>query len=679
MLTLLTRLKALRFPERSFPLAVLGLCILAFGLLIPKLGFYWDDWPVIMMAKMKSAQNFWDFYAYDRPFSAWTYILTLPVLGTRPLAWHVFTLLLRWAACVLVWLLVRGIWPGHPKEAAWTALLFAVYPVFTQQAIAVAYSQHWICCVLYLASMVGMVQSQRSPARHRLWTVVALFTAALGMLTMEYFFGLEALRPLVLWYLASEGSDAPRARLKRVFIQWIPYLLLFIGIVVWRLFLLKLPGADANRPGLLIALLHDPASTALALLQLMLQDTLQVLVASWYPTVQPAGILLGSRVLIFAWGVAITAALLTGYYLSRLDSPENSSGSPVRQMLVFGLLATLLGPLPVWLTGKQIIVGYYSDRFGLPAMLGASLVYAALLVWLTPRAKVQVTLLSLLIALAVARDIGTANDYRRAWEKQLTFYWELYWRAPSVDPHTAFISDGEIFPYVGTYSTTSGLNLLYRREAVPSEVAYWFYSMGRKLGNQLDRFLAGKTLRSNFRTWRFSGESTDSLALFYDGQRCLRILAEGRPENATLPPAILPAVPFSNLDRILPHPWTEAGPPADIFGSEPVHLWCYFYEKAELARQLEDWGQVTQLGQAAQAAGYLPYDPIEWFTFIEGYARTGHAGEAAALTESVHMARPDYDPLLCALWDDGILSATAAPALTEARSEMTAWLTCPPP
>jgi len=679
MVTFLTRLKALRFPERSFPLALLGLCILAFGLLIPKLGFYWDDWPVIVMGKMKSAQNFWDFYAFDRPFSAWTYILTLPILGTRPIVWQVFTLMLRWAACVLAWLLVGGIWPQHRKEAAWTALLFAVYPVFTQQAIAVAYSQHWICYVLYLASMVCMVRAWHSPASYWPWTVLALVTAALGMLTMEYFYGLEALRPLVLWYLASKDSGALRARLKHVFIQWLPYLLLFTGIVVWRLFLLRLPGEDANRPGMLINLLHEPASTMFALLQIMLQDTVQVLIASWYPTLQPAGILLGSRVLILSWGVAIIAALLIGYYLTRLDSPEAGQTPPVRQMLVFGMLATLLGPLPVWLTGKQIIVGYYSDRFGLPAMLGASLLFASLLVWLTPRAKVQITLLSLLIALAVARDISIANDYRRAWDKQLTFYWELYWRAPSVEPHTAFISDGEIFPYVGTYSTTSGLNLLYGREAAPSEFAYWFYSMGRKLGNQLERFLAGKPLRSQFRTWEFIGESTDSLAFYFDGQRCLRILSEDRIENATLPPAILPAVPFSNLDRISADARTGDGPPEDIFGAEPAHGWCYFYEKADLARQFGDWAQVAELGEAAQAGGYLPYDPIEWFVFIEGYARSGQAHEAAALAEGVHAARPDYDPLLCEFWDTALLPTLADPRAAQARASMNSWLTCSPP
>lgn len=677
MNALLARLKALRFSERTVPLALLVLCFLAFGLMLPKLGFYWDDWPVIVMGKMRSAQNIWDFYVFDRPFSAWTYVLTLPILGTRPIAWHVFTLALRWLSAVLAWLLIGGIWPAHRREAAWTALLFAVYPVFTQQSIAVAYSQHWICAVLYLTSMVGMVRAWRGPAQFWGWTILALFSAALGMLTMEYFYGLELIRPLALWIMAAQDSQDASVRRKRVLFHWLPYLLLFLGIIVWRLFLLKLPGGDPNRPALLFSLLQQPAAGLLGLLQFVVQDTVHILFASWYPALQPADILLASRSLLFSWSIAILAAALVGYYLPRLGTADGAEApdAALRQMLAFGILWTLLGPLPVWTTGKQLIVGYYSDRFGLPGMLGASLTLVALLVWLTPRRNVQIALLSALMALALVRQIGISNDYRRAWEKQLAFYWELYWRAPSVEPHTAFISDGEIFPYVGTYSTTSGLNLLYRRTEDPADFAYWFFSMGRKLGNQLDRFLAGKPLRSEFRTWKFFGESTDSLALYFDGQRCLRLLTDGRVENATLPDLILPAIHFSNLDRVSAQPRTD-GPPEDIFGPEPSHGWCYYYEQADLARQLGEWKAVSDLGSAARAAGFVPYDPLEWFVFIEGYARSGRVAEAADLTEEVHATRPDYDPLLCELWDTKILPAAADPRLTEARAGMDAWLVC---
>ena len=39
--------------------------------------------------------------------------------------------------------------------------------------------------------------------------------------------------------------------------------------------------------------------------------------------------------------------------------------------------------------------------------------------------------------------------------------------------------------------------------------------------------------------------------------------------------------------------------PAPPFATEPGHTWCYFYEKAELARQIQDWDQIVALGSEA--------------------------------------------------------------------------------
>ncbi len=66
----------------AVPAGLLVLLVVSFGLFIPRLGFYWDDWPVILTGRLFGASGFWQFYQYDRPFSAWTYILTFPILGS---------------------------------------------------------------------------------------------------------------------------------------------------------------------------------------------------------------------------------------------------------------------------------------------------------------------------------------------------------------------------------------------------------------------------------------------------------------------------------------------------------------------------------------------------------------------------------------------------------------------
>ena len=64
-------------------------------------------------------------------------------------------------------------------------------------------------------------------------------------------------------------------------------------------------------------------------------------------------------------------------------------------------------------------------------------------------------------------------------------------------------------------------------------------------------------------------------------------------------------------------------PPQDVFGPEPDHDWCYYYEKASLARQQEKWEEVIRLGNEALQNGFSPQDDIEWMPFLQAYARAG--------------------------------------------------------
>jgi hypothetical protein len=139
------------------------------------------------------------FYQYDRP-SRLTYIVFAPLLGTSPLVWHIFTLLLRWLTAAFVWGSLREIWPHKPHQVLWTALLFAVAPIFTQQSVAVAYSQHWLCYLLFFCSIYCMLRALNDARYFYLFAGLAVLTSLVQLLTMEYFLGLELLRPVILWF-----------------------------------------------------------------------------------------------------------------------------------------------------------------------------------------------------------------------------------------------------------------------------------------------------------------------------------------------------------------------------------------------------------------------------------------------------------------------------------------------
>jgi hypothetical protein len=73
-------------------------------------------------------------------------------------------------------------------------------------------------------------------------------------------------------------------------------------------------------------------------------------------------------------------------------------------------------------------------------------------------------------------------------------------------------------------------------------------------------------------------------------------------------------------------------PPSALFGPEPVHDWCYYYEKADLARQRGEWDEVVRLYREARGLGLEPADAIEWLPFYQALTVLGDwaAGEEVA-------------------------------------------------
>jgi hypothetical protein len=107
------------------------------------------------------------------------------------------------------------------------------------------------------------------------------------------------------------------------------------------------------------------------------------------------------------------------------------------------------------------------------------------------------------------------------------------------------------------------------------------------------------------------------------------------------------AIPLSDLSNIL----VDASQTAKLpFLSEPEHTWCYYFAKAELARQRGDWVQVIDLMEEARTLGYEPEDPFEWLTYIEAQAFTGNLEAAQEISEDVLKEENRIRKGLCELW-----------------------------
>jgi hypothetical protein len=671
----------LHFKNRTVPVALLVLCGLGFGLLTPILGLYWDDWPAIATIRLLGSSGFWDFYQGERPVSAWTFVVFEPLFGTNPFLWHLFTLLLRWLTVLGMWWMLQLLWPDRKNEITWMAFLFAIYPTFTQQPVAVAFSQHWITYGLYFLSVGSMLLALKKPRWYLPWTALSLFTAALHMLTMEYFIGLELLRPVYLWLIyAGEIKDSFQ-RLRRVLLSWLPYLLVLAGVVIWRLFFMQIIVEDPNDPVLLYDLFTQPISAALRLAQLASQEVLANLVAVWNIAL-PADLLdFTDRLLLISLGLGVFAAGLSIFYLYRLKPDTAQADTQDRkwhtQVIALGISAALLGSLPVWVTDRNVLHGLHGGRFGLAGMFGTSVLVVGLLCWLTPRRLQKILVVGVLVGVAVSFHYRSAYGYFNAWVKQHQFYWQLSWRAPSIQPGTVLYSTDELFLYVGRNPTSMALNLLYPQPTGTPELKYWFVELPYHVGPKgVPRLLEGSILDFAFRNYTYSGSSLDGLAIYYEpeGGRCLWLLSPRDRYNPDIPALTEEILPISNLRRIEDPGDSADFPPREIFGREPFRSWCYYFQKAELARQMGDWQQVVDLAEEAASAGFEPGNPHERLPFIEAYAHTGEWEEAFRQTRRAFRKDPRYTNQLCYLWleieEDSELPGDAREQLDGLRESM---------
>lgn len=226
------------FKASIVPLVLLFVCVLSYGLLIPWLGFYWDDWPKVWVFHSLGTSGLLEYFSGFRPFVGMLHTLTTPLLGEAPLHWHLLALLIRWLGAVAIWWSLRGLWPQRLPEAASIAFLFSVYPGFTHQPVSFLVGQEqFLSLALFIFSLGAVIWSLRVPRLFWPFTTLALISSALSMLATEYFIGLEFLRPIFIWLVLSEKIKNPRQRVRSTLTYWSSYVVVSAIFVIWRLFL----------------------------------------------------------------------------------------------------------------------------------------------------------------------------------------------------------------------------------------------------------------------------------------------------------------------------------------------------------------------------------------------------------------------------------------------------------
>jgi hypothetical protein len=639
--------------KKFVPALVLFLvAVLAYGLLTPRLGFYWDDLPITWIRYTLGSEALTRYFSTNRPVWGLLHQLTTRLIPQVPAYWQVFALVWRWLGAVVVYLIVAKLWKGRSALALGVSLLFLVYPGFNQHWAAYLYSHFYIVLFFFLFSLLCTLLAIESPRCYWAWTAAGLFFSALNLWMMEYFYVLELMRVGLILTAVRDEELTLLQRLKRTLSLWTPYLAVFTLAVLSRLFIFN---NQVYGISLTSQLRSAPLETMIALARNIKKTLELVLRDAWFkmfelPDMANAETILSSYYLVVA---VVAVVAIAGFLL--LPRGENKS---LRKnildgvwMIGLGGLAVLLAGWPFWLIGFTPSLNWPASRFTLPFMFGVALIFGGV-ISLLPWRRLRIVLLVSLVSMAAGRQYLTSHQYLQDWETQKDMFWQMTWRAPSIAPDTLILMNEGAFDFYADNSLSAALNWVYAPDNHSDHIEYVLFHPTTRFKNALPEIEPDIPIYYDYLAGEFNGNTSQSLSFYYAPPGCLRLLdPDVERLNRLIPENSLMryAARLTDPSLILEEP--RAAMPA-VYGPEPEHGFCYYYQMADLARQFERWGEVAEFADMALSFGEHPYEPAEHLLFIEGYAHAGRWERAVELSERAYEVSPEVmGRVLCELWE----------------------------
>lgn len=660
MKKIIAYLKNIQLTEKSVPWVLLTACILAFGLLIPNLGYFQDDWNFVFNHYSFGEDGLSEFLQYDgRPYAAWVFNTGFSVLGFKPIFWQIAELLIRWMTGYTFWLVFRTIWPNYKWQALSASLLFLLYPFFTLQPLAVTYTLHWTGYLLFSLSIYFMLQATRKKIWH--YIVLALITQIMHLFTIEYYAGIDLIRPIFLWFVFSnENEISNKEKFNKTISNWLPYLLIFVSYFIWRGFIYQSPDAARGAASGLSNLLASPFQTLVYYLTKGIPDVVLILISSWYKILEPEMFDLSISSNRFILAIRVISFGVIYSYLKKFyfnNTSDSKSNTQLKQMVILGAAGLIAGLLPAYGAGYIVHTKIFpwNSRFSLGSLFGAALLITACLELLIASPKIRNITLALLAGLLIGWHVDYTNDFRWVWAKQVDFYRQLYLRAPGIKPNTVILSEEEFLSYMGDYPTAYGINLIYTSQGKSFDkfrvADYWFFPLA-EFYTSFDQYLDGRPFSTTRAGTSFQGEPESSIVISFEpglGQ-CLWVMRPEYASSKSLSQNMRKLVSISYTERIQLAPQNEDSFLLKYLYTNPEQDWCYYYEKADLAYQYQEWDEVIRLWETARQNELQPENGFEYLPFINAYAHTGDWGTAKSMTRTSQKTMQGIDPLLCNIW-----------------------------
>ncbi len=618
-----------RTVEVALLLVVAGLAFLP-GLL--QATVYRDNWYYVLDRHIGGPGIFQAMFSIDRPVRGPFFEAYYRLFGDAPRPYHLASFAWRFLGGLAALWLFNLMWPKQRRAALFMALAFVFFPGYLrwmegfedQPGIASSCLE-----VVSIASTLVAIRAARPVPKVVAW-VGSILTGWAYIALVDFGIGMEVFRLLCIFVLVNQSQ--PKGSLTKRWMMalraWAVAVLIPAGFLFWRLFIFhnEREATDVGRQ--LEVFTASPLSTGFTWLVRLLQSAANVSFLSWVtPAVQE---FFGLRLRDMLSGVLLALVALASVYAAnrllgseRLKKDDQLEDIWALQAFGFGLIGVVFGVLPVVLANRYVNFDFYS-HYALPASLAAAMLIVGLIYLLKPDLIRLAFILALVVSAMLAHFAYSTQVL--AEEKSISAFWhQMAWRAPGLRRGTTLFVNYSGVDYAENLDAVDGpANYIYYPEPTGQIPAIYHVHALPDLSNTTNDVLlrqhGGYTDRSHIGHIDFDQFLVISQPTSSD---CVHVIDPQRPlYSKDDPDRILLFGQYSRIDGILNG---ENSPQLAqfMFGPEPSHDWCYYFEKADLALQFGDWEKVAELGNQVSKAGLHPEDWVEWTPFLQAYAYLG--------------------------------------------------------
>lgn len=616
----------LKHPLAVTVFALIFVSALAYLPQVGNLGYLNDDWYLMYDGYVAGPDFFHVVFASDRPLRAFLVGPAFSLFGMSPVFYHIAVYSLRLSGGLLVLWLLKQLWPSNNKFNAATSLLFIVYPGFLSQINAIDYLSHQVSLAMALLSMALTVASIKSNSTALKWGL-GIFSILSGWISyglMEYFVGFEALRLGCVALLVDADKNSPRPVLNwvsKTVQKIIPFWISPIGFLAWRLFLFSSERRATDVGSQLGAFFASPFNTGGWWFVNLLQGVLNTIFIAWAVPLYHLAFSLRLRDFLLGLGLALLTGLLTWLVIKNMTEFKDGKSASrfYQQALLLGLWAVWGGLIPIIVANRHVEFSNYS-RYTLPAMLGAAIIVSSLVFSISNRAWRYVAL-ALLVGTATLTHHANAVNASINQQVVQNFWWQVSWRAPQIKPGTLLTALHSGLGIQEDYFIWGPANLIYYPQLQAGEQVKIMLPAAILTDENILKMMTGKGYEESVQRGNLTIREYDNVLVLTQPNplACVRILDGNAPELSTSDDNRIRLVAASSRIENILLDGTHPRPPESVFGPEPPHTWCYYYQKASLARQQGDWETVAKLGDEALESGYYPADKVEWMPFLQAY------------------------------------------------------------